>query len=139
MNQRDRNDMGTRQGMASESRPILRDEVGEFAEAFTQQYQGWLVAVVNQGEDRQWHVVADEQPLQALSYQSGDGHFDIRIVLGTNGGETFAHVVSDVRNLDLRVDGNGTADELTLGSPDGTTALRLRSPAPDGSTEAQET
>lgn len=129
MSERDMDDMDARKSVTSENRPILRDEVGEFCETFTQQYRGWLVAVVDQGQDHQWHVVADEQPLQALSYQVGDGHFDIRIVLGSNGSESFAHTVSDVQTIDLRIDGNGTADELTIGSANGITAVRLRSPA----------
>ncbi len=128
MNERDMADTGARGDMARESRPILRDEVGEFCEDFTEQYRGWLVALVSQDQDQQWRVIADQQPLQALSYQAGDGHFDIRIVLGTNEGERFAHVVPDVQRVDLRIDGSGTADELTLGSAEGVTALRLRSP-----------
>lgn len=130
MNER-ASDQGAQPGKLHSNRTVLRDEVGEFCEDLTEHYQGWLVAVLNQGEDGQWHVVADQQPLQAVSYQAGDGRFDIRIVLGKDPGETFAHVVPGVQALDFTTAG-GAPDELSMRAADGLTAVRFRSPAKTG-------
>ncbi len=122
-------DLNARMRGQSGSQRIIRDDIGDFCEGLTQQYRGWLVGVMNQGEDGQWRVVADEQPLQALSYQEDGKYFDIRVVLGSDYGENFAHVIHDVRSIDFREDGSGAPEDMRIGSASGTTSLRFRSPS----------
>jgi hypothetical protein len=123
----DRNtDVGVGQGGAGGSRSYLCDELGAFFEDFTETFEGRRVAVMQQGQDTQWRVIADEQPLQALSYQVDDDSFDVRVVLGRDAGETFAHVVPDVRRIDFEPQGNGAAEQVRLQSSSGLTDLRFR-------------
>lgn len=126
MNDRNMGDMSGRGSNAGESKTYLCDELGAFFEDFTEAFEGRRVAVQERGRDGQQRVIADEQPLQALSYQVDNDSFDVRIVLGSNAGESFAHVVPDVRRIDFESQDNGAASELRLESSNGLTDVRFR-------------
>jgi hypothetical protein len=126
MNDRNMNDMGDRQGSAAGRKSYLCDDLGGFFEDFTEAFEGRQVAVEERTPDGQRRVIADQQPLEALSYQVDNDSFDVRIVLGNNSGESFAHVVPDVRRIDYDAEDNGSAEALHIQSVSGLTDLRFR-------------
>jgi hypothetical protein len=128
MTERNMADMGAQKGQVSEDRTITREEWGQFCKNFTLQHEGWLVTVEEQ-DGNQRRVIAQDQPLQALSYQMDGDRLDVRVVIGRDSSENLAHVVKDAKSIHLQFDEQGAHERLRIRSPQGVTNVRFRSPA----------
>ena len=126
MNDRNMDYRSRREGSAGGSKSYLCDDLSGFFEDFTETFEGRQVAVEERTREGQRRVIADQQPLEALSYEVDNDSFAVRIVLGNNSGETFAHVVPDVRRIDYDAEDNGSAEALHIQSANGLTDLRFR-------------
>ncbi len=122
-------DTGAYQGLAAGEKTIAREEWAGFCEIFTQQHEGWLVTVEEQDGNHQKRVIAQDRPLQALSYEGDGDRIDVRVVVGTGSSEDLGHVVSDARSMHLQFDDRGAHEGLRISSPQGVTNVRFRTPA----------
>lgn len=107
---------------------IAREEWAQFCKNFTQQHEGWLVTVEQEGPGGQNQTVMRDEPLQELSYQEDNGGIDLRFVAGKQDINSIAHVVDKVESLRLQY-GPGDADQaLNIRAANGKTVVRFRRP-----------
>jgi hypothetical protein len=110
------------------TREIPRHEWELFFNTFSGQYEGWLVSIDVDDNQKLDQVEAHNLSLEGITADMKDREDTISISVGHTPDKRMTHAVAQPTRVLLEQSTDGTDKEIRIESREGTTRLRLRAP-----------